>query len=125
MERGAIQELVRRWLQDAIGGRKLEVFDELLSVDSAPFKQRAAAIHAAFSDLQTSVDELLIDGDNIAWRWSVSGTHVGDFGGVAPTGRRVTLQGVNFQRLEGGRVAQHWTLADTAGVLQQLRRSDA
>jgi steroid delta-isomerase-like uncharacterized protein len=133
MDRQDIEKLVRRWTQEAIAQGRLDVFDKLLAEDvvdrSGPapiwgpesFKARTGAVRAAFADLQIVVDDLLVDGDAIAWRWTLTGTHVGAFAGLAPTGRRATLRGVNFQRLKDGRVAEHWTLVDVFGTMQGLR----
>jgi steroid delta-isomerase-like uncharacterized protein len=133
MNRPDIETLVRRWTQAAIAEGNLGVFDELLSenvVDrSGPaptvgvetFKTRAAAVRSAFADIEIVVDDLLVDGDAIAWRWTLTGTHVGPFAGLAPTGRPATVRGVNFQRLKANRVAEHWTMIDVFGALQGLR----
>jgi steroid delta-isomerase-like uncharacterized protein len=133
MDRADLETLVHRWTHDAMADGHLEVFDRLLARDAvdrsgpAPavgiesFKARAGAVRAAFADIQIVVDDLLVDGDRIAWRWTLTGTHVGSFAGLAPTGRRATLRGVNFQRLKDGRVAEHWTLVDVFGALQGLR----
>jgi predicted ester cyclase len=87
----------------------------------ASFKARAGAVRTAFADIEIRVDDLVVEGDAIAWRWTLTGTHVGTFAGVAATGRRVSLRGVNFQRIEGDRVAEHWTLVDVFGATQALR----
>jgi steroid delta-isomerase-like uncharacterized protein len=128
-----VERLVQRWTQECIAEGRLDVFDELLAEDvvdrSAPapvqgvqsFKARAGAVRAAFAEIDIRVDDLIVDGDAIAWRWTVTGTHVGTFAGLAPTGRRATLRGVNFQRLRGGKVVEHWTLVDVLGALQTLR----
>lgn len=133
MERRAAQQLAERWLNEAIRDGNLTVFDELLLPDvqshsggqvahgREPVKQRANAVRGAFSEVETALDQLLVAGNDLAWRWSLTGTHSGAFAGVEATGRRVTLSGVNFQRLEGDRVATHWTLADTWGLIQALR----
>jgi predicted ester cyclase len=133
MERRDIERLVQRWTQDAIAGGQLEIFDDLLTADvcdrSGPvsshgvesFKARTAGVRAAFAEIEIRVEELVVDGDSIAWRWALTGTHAGPFAGVAPTGRRITLRGVNFQRLEGDRVSEHWTMVDVFGATQALR----
>ena len=133
MQRIDIERLVQRWTQNAIADGRLDTFDELLTPDVAnrsgpdptfgveSFKSRAGAVRAAFGDIQIKVDDLLVDGDRIAWRWTLVGTHVGPFTGLAPTGRHATLRGVNFQRLKDGRVAEHWTLVDVFGAVQALR----
>jgi steroid delta-isomerase-like uncharacterized protein len=134
MERQAIERMVGRWMQEAIAKGQLETFDELLAEDVldrsgptpsrgvAPFKARTAAVCAAFADIDVQVEDLLVEGDAIVWRWALTGTHVGPFAGLAPTGRRIVLRGVNFQRLQNGRVSEHWTMADVFGAMQALTR---
>jgi predicted ester cyclase len=123
--RTLVEALVNRWVKEAVAAGRLEVFDELAAppADLEGFRARTRALHAAFSDMVPAVVELLVEGDRAAWRWRLEATHRGTFLGQPATGRRVTLEGVNFQRLAGGRVIEHWTLADTAGLLQQLQRS--
>jgi predicted ester cyclase len=132
MDRPEIERLVNRWTQAIAEGRP-EVFDELLTDDvvdrSGPspghgvesFKARTGAVRSAFAGIEIAVDDLVIDGEVIAWRWTLTGTHVGPFAGLAPTNRRATLRGVNIQRTRGGKVAEHWTLVDVFGTLQALR----
>lgn len=133
MDRKDIEKLVRRWTQEGIAEGRLDVFDELLAhevvdrngptsmVGIESFKARAGGVRAALADIQIVVDDLVVDGEAIAWRWTLTGTHVGPFAGLTPTGRRATLRGVNFQRLKDGRVAEHWTLVDVFGAMQGLR----
>ena len=66
------------------------------------------------------VDDLVVEGDRLAWRWTFEGTHTGPFAGVAPTHKQVVLRGVNLQTLKEGKVVEHWTLADLASALRQL-----
>jgi steroid delta-isomerase-like uncharacterized protein len=132
MERTAIEQLIWRWLHEAISAGNVAVFDQLLAEDvrdnsgggvsqgRESFRRRASAVHAAFSDIEVALDELVVERNSIAWRWSVTGTHTAAFAGFAATGRRVTLRGVNFQRIEAGRVAEHWTLADMFSLAQAL-----
>jgi steroid delta-isomerase-like uncharacterized protein len=131
MDRSAAESLTRRWAA-AIAEGRLEAFDELVAPDACDrsgatptygvetFKTRASAVRSAFGDIELRVEDLVVEGDAIAWRWALEGTHVGPFAGIAPTGRRVTLRGVNFQRLAGGRVSEHWTMVDVFGARQAL-----
>lgn len=133
MNRSAIEVLVQRWAGDAVAAGRTEVFDELLSEDVRDrsgavesrgrdsFKARARAVRSAFTDVTVTVDQLVAEGDSIAWRWTLTGTHTATFLDVAATGKKVVLRGVNFQRLRDGRVVEHWTLADIAGLARQLR----
>jgi predicted ester cyclase len=56
----------------------------------------------------------------VATRWTITGTHRGDFQGVPPTGRPVTMAGVDISRFVDGRIAEHWAQFDVLGVLQQI-----
>ena len=133
MDRDDFHKLARRWVKEGIEQCRVEVFDELLAegvidhsalvptVGSAAFKARTRAVHAVLRDLEVAVADVIAEGDKIAWRWVLSGTHHGPFLGIAPTGRRVTLAGMNIQRLTSGRVAEHWSIADQFGLFHQLK----
>jgi steroid delta-isomerase-like uncharacterized protein len=75
----------------------------------------------AFPDLTFAVEEQVVDGDRVASRWTATGTHKGEFGGIAPTGRRGTVGGVSIARFDGGRLSSVWTMWDVHGLLAQLR----
>jgi steroid delta-isomerase-like uncharacterized protein len=133
MDGRQIQELVTRWATEAVAAGRDEAWDELLADDVVDrtggaesrgresFKARARAVYAAFADRSVSVDDLVVEGDRIAWRWTLTGTHTGPFLDIPPTGKRITLRGVNFQRVRDGAVVEHWTLADIAGLVRQLK----
>jgi steroid delta-isomerase-like uncharacterized protein len=133
MDKPEIQELVTRWATQAVAAGREDVWDEVLAEDVVDrsggaesrgresFKARARAVQAAVGDRSVVVDDLVVDGDRIAWRWTLTGKHVGPFLDVQPTGKSVTLRGVNFQRVRDGVVVEHWTLADLAGLARQLR----
>ena len=135
MDRSPAEVFARRWANEGVAQGRVEVFDELVSavaVDhSGPadaigvegFKLRTRPIHAAFTDLRVVVEDVLVDGDKIAWHWTLTGMHTGPFQGVAPTGRRVRMTGMNIQRLEVGKVVEHWSHADQLGLLRQLQRA--
>jgi steroid delta-isomerase-like uncharacterized protein len=83
--------------------------------------ERAAVILGAFSDFRLERLELVVDGDRHADRWVATGTHDGDLFGMAPTGRRVRVEGATFSRLGAdGLVVEDTDLWDVAGLLAQL-----
>ena len=75
---------------------------------------------AAFSDVTTRIDDAIADGDRVVVRWRTTGRHTGPYGNVAPTGRMITMAGVDIYRLEGGRIAEAWSMWDGLGTYQQL-----
>jgi predicted ester cyclase len=133
MERARFEDVARRWATEAVGQGRVEVFDALLAADaidrsgpiaaigSETFKARARGVHAAFTDVEVVVDALLVEGDTMAWRWTLTGVHSGPLHGIAATGRRVTLKGMNVQRLVDGKVVEHWSIADQLGLVSALQ----
>lgn len=75
---------------------------------------------AAFPDIKFVDEGRLADGDWVVFRWSVSGTHKGEFNGIGPTGRHVKLHGVTLARIDNGRIAHQVAYYDRLALLEQL-----
>jgi steroid delta-isomerase-like uncharacterized protein len=84
------------------------------------FKQFMAAFIAAFPDQHHTVEELIAEGDKVAPRLVIRGTHQGVFNSIPPTGKPVTITGINILRIEHGKIVEHWSEGDNLGMLQQL-----
>jgi predicted ester cyclase len=87
----------------------------------AEFKEGGAFVHRAFADYTLTIDELIVSGDNVAVRWTASGTHVGSFFGEAPTGRRVAVQGMTMHHVSAGRITDDFEVIDLAGLRTVLQ----
>lgn len=83
-------------------------------------RQGIAALHAAFPDLHYTIDDLLADGDKITARCQGAGTHHGPFRGIAATGKPMRYTVILIWRFAGGKLAEHWSVSDVYGMLQQL-----
>ena len=77
-------------------------------------------MRTAFPDLQVSVDHLVQDDDNIAMAYKIHGTHKGDFLGIAPTGKRIEVRGVQIARFEDGKIVERWGSSDELGLVKSL-----
>jgi predicted ester cyclase len=66
----------------------------------------------AFPDLTVTLDDLLAEGNRIARRYTVRGTHVGPLYGHLPSGRTATLRGLAIDRLAAGRIVESWIGVD-------------
>jgi steroid delta-isomerase-like uncharacterized protein len=75
---------------------------------------------AAFPDLHLEIEQLIAEGDLVAARYLVQGTHRGEFLGIPGTGRPMTIQASESYRLAGGKLAEQWVVMDALGLLQQL-----
>ena len=84
------------------------------------FKETIALYKSVFPDMEVSDVQVISEGDYAATRWKVSGTHQADFFGVPATGKRVTVEGMNFYRLEDGKITEVWTQFDGVAMMQQL-----
>jgi len=84
------------------------------------FKQFTSGFFTAFPDLQTTIEDLIAEGDKVAVRQTWRGTHTGNFLGIPPTGKQVVFTSTEFYRVAGGKLAEEWVGRDMLGLLQQL-----
>ena len=85
------------------------------------FRAFHEALHTAFPDWRTTVDEAIVEGNQIAMRWTISGTHLGPFMGLPPTGRSYTVHEAVFGRMgPDGLVEEFWFYVDELGIARQL-----
>ncbi len=90
-------------------------------ISGAQLKARAASLWRAFPDLAFEADAPIASGpDRVALSWTMTGTHEGEYQGLAPTGRRVSLRGMNLLRCVREGIAQATGYFDTAAVPRQL-----
>lgn len=83
--------------------------------DEAPF-------FAAFTDIESVVEEQIAEGDRVASRITMRCTHAGPYHGRAPTGRRIVIPFLDFSRVRDGKILEEWAEFDTLGLLEQLDR---
>lgn len=74
----------------------------------------------AFPDLKVAVETMVADEEQVAIAYTVTGTHQGDFQGVAATGKKIKARGVQVARFEDGRIAERWGSSDELGILKQI-----
>jgi steroid delta-isomerase-like uncharacterized protein len=75
---------------------------------------------AAFPDLKVSAEHTVIDNENIALAYTITGTHTGTFMGVPATGQKIKARGVQIARFENGKIAERWGSSDELGILRQI-----
>jgi steroid delta-isomerase-like uncharacterized protein len=111
---------------------EIERLDELVAADVVhhdPYDPHAAEGLAgmkrtielnrnAFPDMQLTVEDQVAERDKVVTRWRGEMTHTGELGGVAPTGRRVTITGITIDRFEDGKIVEAWRSMDTLGLLR-------
>ncbi|HEY7030438.1 MAG TPA: ester cyclase [Thermomicrobiales bacterium] len=79
-----------------------------------------SAVPPGTGGVEITTDLVLVDGDYVTVRWTLRGTHLGEFRGVPPSGAEVTYTGISIFRIECGRIVETWDEADLYGLLQQI-----
>lgn len=88
--------------------------------DLPGFQSLLAAIFASFPDLHVEVHDTIAEQDRVAVRLTLRGTHLGEFQGVPPTGKKVTSAGMNTFRIVDNQIVEQWWQNDLLGVMRQL-----
>jgi steroid delta-isomerase-like uncharacterized protein len=126
--------VARRFFEDAWNSRDLTLIDELIAPTytahdpSAPdfgrgperIKKMISLFRTAFPDLHVTVEDVVVQGDKEVVRWIGRGTHKGELMGIAPTGKPVTITGIDIARIAGGKIEEIWNNWDALGLLQQI-----
>jgi len=89
-------------------------------LDPERVKRVFAMMHRAFPDLHVVQADSVTEGDKVAFRWIMSGTHKEELMGVAPTGQRVAVMGIDIARIGDGEILDYWGEFDVMGMLRQL-----
>jgi steroid delta-isomerase-like uncharacterized protein len=88
------------------------------------FKETFSEAREGFPDLSITVEDLMAEGDRVAARVTMRGTHRGEFQGIAPTGKRVEVRAIDMFRISNGKIVEHWGHADDpTGFLRQSQCS--
>jgi len=126
---------VQRLVVEAFTKGNVNGLDELLAPDivfhSPPspdvkgleaFKQDIVNLRNAFSDIQFTFYDMIMEGDKYSARWTFSGTHVGQMPHmpVPPTGKRVTFTALSFNHLANDKIVEQWVYRDIVGLMQQM-----
>src|SRR5262249_59810614 len=80
------------------------------------------AMRGAFPDFRLTIEDQIAEGDKVVTRVTFSGTHSGEFRGIAPTGKQVKYSGIAIDRIVDGKVVEMWHVAETLGLVSTDRR---
>jgi steroid delta-isomerase-like uncharacterized protein len=132
------EELKTRMLnayKEAFENGNLSAFDEICtpnmidhSTAAAPgqlndlegFKRRVAGHCTGMPDLRISITNMILEADLLAFQWEMVGTHNGPYMGRPPSGNLLRIVGMNLERLENGKIVEHWSYPDKLAALQQI-----
>jgi steroid delta-isomerase-like uncharacterized protein len=126
---------VRRLYEEAFAQGKLEVVDEVLHSDYVCYDPNSETgeirgadtvkgeidyFRQAFPDFFWRVEDQLAEGDKVTTRYTIGGTHQGEFFGIPGSGKRIEISGINIDRCEGGKLVEEWASYDLLGTMRQI-----
>jgi steroid delta-isomerase-like uncharacterized protein len=115
LDRGRIEQMERFFADGYVRHSEEGVLSR------AEFAEALAALHAGFPDLESTIHDVVSEGDRAAWRWSARGTHQEAYMGVPPTYRSITFSGMTISRFDpDGRIAEDWASWNRVSVLHSL-----
>lgn len=130
--------VAKRWFEEVWNQRRSETIDALLATDApvyginhgadrivgpAGFKPGYEQLKAAFPDIHFTIDEAISERDLVALRWTATATHAGDGLGVPATNRKITITGMGFARVRGGKIVEAWNNWDMLGMMNTIGQS--
>ena len=130
------KENMRRVLEEAFGQGRVEVVDEVLHSNfvcwdpnsesgeirgADTIKSEIEYFRNAVPDLTYTVDDKIVEGNMVVSRYTVSGTHQGEFFGVPGSGKRIEMTGINIDRFdESGKLVEEWVEYDLLGAMRKI-----
>lgn len=126
--------VVERFFYEAINERRLEILPEILAPDfrgnilehegTANTREEIAGMLAgvftAFPDYHQVIHDWIVEGEKVVARWTTTGTHLGPYNGVAPTGRVIHEHGIDIFQVVDGQITAHWVELDLLGIFRQM-----
>jgi len=122
--------IVRRFIE-AYNNRNLDLFDDLVAPDYVDhtnkfiqglesLKQVFRLGFNAFPDWHETIEDIIAEGDKVWVRLTYTATHTGEFRGLAPTGKKITIMGLMIYRIVNGKLVEAWDLSDYLAMFKQL-----
>jgi predicted ester cyclase len=126
------KELYRQFIDRILNGRDLSAVPQYVApefVDHRYPNQDGIAgtqkflgyVHQAFPDVHFKAEDIIAENDRVVVRFSIVGTHKGEFQGIKPTGRQVRWSGINIARFANGKIVELWGEADMLSLMRQLQ----
>ena len=126
--------LARQLVEEVINQGNMNLVDALLGIDfieheelppgmpagREAVKQMPAMLHSAFPDFHATINDLIAEGDKVVVSMTWSGTQQGEWMGMPPSGKRMSINVIDILRVADGKFVEHWGLMDGMTMMQQL-----
>jgi len=128
-----LKALMRRFIEEWNKGKAtaMAVIDEMYATNFVSHgdkdirgiknvKKSTSEEFSAFPDLHFTIDDMVAEGDKVAARITMTGTHKGEYMGAPPTNKKIRIKAITIERFAGGKIVEEWGMADTLSLMQQL-----
>ncbi len=127
--------ILQRIYEEVFSQGKLDRIDELVAPDAIEhevvpglegatgpqaLREFTRAFRAAFPDLKVTAEDWITEGDKVVARFTLTGTHRGEFLGMPPSGKTIKIEGIDIVRVANGKLVEHWGSTDNLGLMEQL-----
>lgn len=125
--------IIQRFVDEVLNKKNVDALGDFMAedmVDHNPppiekpglegMKDMIRMFFNAFPDLEVQVHDVIAEGDKVVMRGTTTGTHQGEFMGIAATGKKVSYGEIHVLRMADGKMAEHWGVEDQMGMMQQL-----
>ena len=125
--------LVRQLVEEVFNRGNVSRVDEFMAPDFVDhegvpgypptregFKQSIPMLRSGMPDFNATIDDVVAEGDRVVIRMTFRGTQTGEFMGMPPTGKSISVGVIDIFRIAGGKVVEHWGLMDSMAMMQQL-----
>ena len=128
------KELARQLVEEILNQKKINLADKLLIPDfveheelppgvpagrEAP-KAMFTMLHNAFPDFKATIEHLISEDDKVVLHMKWTGTHKGEFMGIPPTGKSISINVMDIIGIDGGKFTEHWGVMDVMTMMKQL-----
>lgn len=128
------KKIARKLMEEGWNKGREEVVDELMSPQchfhdpvfpsltsgAENYKQHIRTCRNAFPDLKFTIEDEIAERNEVVLHWKLYGTHRGTFLGMQPTNRSATISGTTIDRIEKGKIVEHWADWNVLGLIEQL-----
>lgn len=116
--------LVESFVEDVYNKHDISATEKYFAKENPPpgsegFKQSLGAQFNAFPDIQAKIEHIVSENDLVVVFLNFTGTHTGEFQGVPPTNKKISIRSANLYRIVYEKIAEHWGVVDQLNLLQQ------
>ena len=128
------KELVKKFYQEVWNERKAQCVEKYLSPSHAlvdpnamdtktgpeAYKDVLTRFLRAFSNLKFEVQEMVCEKDKVVASWMITGAHTGEYNGMAPTNKKITVEGISIHQIADGKIMDTYSVWDTLGLMKKV-----